>query len=87
MITAKVVGNIVSTIKHETHEGLKLMIVQPVDCCGTPYGKKLIAVDMACAGEGDYVLCVDEGGASRMVVREDGKTAVDAAIVGVLDNL
>jgi microcompartment protein CcmK/EutM len=83
---ARVVGNVVSTIKHHTNEGLKLMIIQPIDGFGNPHGKQKIAIDTACAGEGDIVLLTDEGGASRMMVGE-GDAAVDAVIVGVLDNL
>jgi len=83
---ARVVGNIVSTIKHETHQGMKLLIVQKVDASGKPYGSQMIAMDTACAGEGDYVLLVDEGGASRMMAGND-YAAVDAVIVGVLDGL
>lgn len=86
MIMAKVVGNIVSTIKHATHEGLKLMVIQPVDTLGKVTGKEVIAADMACAGEGDFVLCINEGGASKMVISEDSQVIIDAVIVGVLDN-
>ena len=83
---AKVIGNVVSTVKHSTHNGLKLMIVQQVDCAGLPCGKQLIAVDMACAGEGDFVVLSDEGGAARMTIGFE-ETAADAVILGVLDSL
>lgn len=81
---AKVVGNVVSTIKHNTYEGLKLLIVRQVDQDGEIIGKQLIAVDNASAGEGDFVLLVDEGGAARMMVGSN--VPVDAVIVGVLDS-
>lgn len=83
---AKVLGNVVSTVKHPTHHGLKLMTVQQVDCSGAACGRQLIAVDAACSGEGDYVVLADEGGASRMVIGDD-EAAADAVIVGVLDGL
>ena len=86
MKIAKVIGNIVSTVKHSTHYGMKLMIVQPVDCYGESIGKQIIAADYACAGEGDFVLVVDEGGASRQVAGDE-LAAIDAVIVGVLDCL
>lgn len=57
MRTALVVGNVVSTIKHSTHQSLKLMIVRPVDEKGRFTGKEMVAVDTACSGRGDYVLC------------------------------
>jgi len=83
---AKVVGNVVSTVKHEAHKGLKLLIVQKVNSFSVPYGSELIAVDTACAGIGDYVLLADEGGASRMLVTNH-HTPVDAVIVGVIDEM
>lgn len=85
MKLAKVIGNVVSTIKHSTHEALKLMIVRQVDLSGNVYGKQLIAIDTASAGEGDYILLVDEGGAARMLLGSDA--AIDAVIVGILDSL
>lgn len=86
MQIARVVGNVVSTIKHHTNKDLKLMITQQIDGFGNPSGKRKIAIDLACAGEGDIVLLADEGGASRMMVGE-GDAAVDTVILGVLDNL
>lgn len=84
MKIARVLGNVVSTIKHPTHEGLKLMIVRQVDKSGEPTGREMVAIDTASAGEGDYVLLVDEGGAARIMAGNED-AAVDAVIVGVLD--
>jgi|LSQX01.3.fsa_nt_gb ethanolamine utilization protein EutN len=86
MRTALVVGNVVSTIKHPTHESHKLMIVRPVNEKGEFTGKEMIAVDIACSGKGDYVLIVDEGGASRIAV-DNIDTVIDAVIVGVIDTM
>lgn len=86
MKIAKVVGNLVSTIKHPTHTGMKLMIVQPVGFDAKEYGNRMIAVDYACAGVGDFVLLVDEGGASRQIA-ENEWAAIDAVIAGVLDGV
>lgn len=85
MKIAKVLGNVVSTIKHSSNEGMKLMVVGQVDQHGIATGKQMIAVDTACAGEGDYVLLVEEGGATRIMVGND-LACLDAVIVGVLDN-
>ncbi len=86
MKMARVVGHVVSTIKERSHEGLKLMIVEPVDGSGRVCGKHQIAVDAACAGEGDYVLLLEDGGGARMVTG-DSEAIIDAVIVGVLDKL
>lgn len=85
MKLARVVGNVVSTIKHPSHSGYKLMIVEQVDEKGRPCGKQEIVMDAACSGEGDYVLLMEDGGASMMIL-DNKKLVVDKVIVGVLDN-
>jgi len=84
MKLGKVIGNVVSTIKTESHLGQKLMVVQPVDERGDVYAAPIIAIDAAQAGVGDYVLVVEEGGSAREVMKHP-KGAVDAIIVGVVD--
>ena len=84
MKLAKVIGNVVATVKTESHQNLKLMVVQPIDRSGEPSGDSFIAVDSAQAGIGDTVLIVEEGGSARQVLaRPEG--AVDAVIVGIVD--
>lgn len=84
MKIARVIGHVVSTIKDRSHEGFKLMIVEPLDCAGKVCGKHQIVVDSACAGEGDYVLLLEDGGGARMVI-DDSEAIIDTVIVGVLD--
>ena len=55
MRIAKVVGNVVSTIKDDGYNGYKLMLVQYLEPDGTPTGPRLIAFDCADAGVGDIV--------------------------------
>ena len=84
MRMSRVIGTVVSTIKHETFRGHKLMLVQPVDASGRPFDPPFLAVDGAQAGIGDYVLVVQEGKSARMVM--DSKDApCEAVIVGVID--
>ena len=47
-----VVGPVVSTAKHETYTGHKLLCVQPVDPTGKPEGSSFLAVDTVDSGEG-----------------------------------
>jgi microcompartment protein CcmK/EutM len=86
MKLARVIGNVVSTIKTYSHQGYKLMIVQPVDDKGNDYSDSFIAVDCAQAGVGDIVLVVEEGGSAREVMKHP-EGAVNAVIVGIIDNL
>jgi microcompartment protein CcmK/EutM len=84
MNVARVVGEVVATIKHPDLAGQKLLLVQPVTPEGQPTGKQSLAVDRVQAGPGDLVLVNDEGnGAAQVLQRPRG--AVRTVIVGVVD--
>jgi microcompartment protein CcmK/EutM len=82
---AKVVGNLISTIKDKSFSGYKLMIVEYLHPDGTPDGKRQIAFDAAHAGAGDIVLVNVDGGAANMITG-DGELIADNTICGVLDS-
>ena len=84
MKLARVVGNVVSTVKREHLNGYKLMIVQPITLDGAPQGARRIALDGADAGIGDVVLLNNDGGAAQMVMG-DKKLIGDDTIAGVVD--
>lgn len=86
MIIGEVVGNVVATRKNERLEGAKLLLVQPLTLAGTPRGGPVLAIDSVSAGVGDRVLVVQEGKAAMQALGR-GRAAVDAAIVGVIDDL
>jgi microcompartment protein CcmK/EutM len=84
MKLARVVGNVVSTIKNDGHYNYKLMIVEFMDEHGNPTEARQIAFDGAQAGIGDVVLVNIDGGAANIVL--DNKTIVaDYTICGVID--
>ncbi len=85
MKIARVVGNVVSTIKEETYNGYKLMIVEYLDENGKPEGSRVIAFDAAQAGIGDIVLVNVDGGAANMMLDKD--IIADLTICGVLDSI
>lgn len=88
MVIARVVGNMVSTIKHDKHVGMKLMMVECIDFDGNPIGTQQIAVDCACSGVGDIVLVNTDGGAANMIYGDaTGTTPIDWAICGVIDHV
>ncbi len=68
MILGKVVGDVVSTMKHPDYDGYKMLIVQLVDHQGQAARKSLLAVDSVQAGIGDIVLVIDEGGPGRAIL-------------------
>lgn len=84
MIIARVVGNVVATRKHQSHEGKKILLIQPLDLEGKPVGDVVVAVDAVDAGVGDRVLAVQEG-FSAMTSVGHVDSPIDAAVIGVID--
>ena len=84
MIIARVVGNVVATRKQESHEGKKLLLIQPLDLDGQAMGDVVVAVDAVDAGVGDRVLAVQEG-FSAMTSVGHIESPIDAAVIGVID--
>ena len=74
-------GSIVSTVKHESLKGSKLLVVDIDGGSGEP----IVAVDLVGAGTGERVL-VATGGAAR-VAAEEPTSAVDAAVVAIVDQM
>lgn len=89
MLIARVIGNIVSTQKHEDYIGHKLLIVRSVDLEGNPYGPEVVAVDGADsdAGVGDLVLVIQEGGSARYAARCDHLGPIDTSVIAVADSI
>lgn len=85
MRMARVIGNVVSTIKDFKFHGHKLMIVEFVDLDGNPIESRQIVFDAANAGVGDLVLVNIDGGAAKMFFYDDELIA-DCTICGVLDH-
>ena len=86
MRLAHVTGRVVATRKNGKLEGLTLLLVQPVDTCGQSDGLPLLAVDTVQAGCGDQVLVVQDGRSAMMALGRRG-APIDAAIVGIVDEL
>lgn len=86
MLIARVVGNVVSTRKHEKFEGAKLMLVQPLNLDDSARGTAMLAVDGVGAGVDEKVLIVIEGRAAGEALGKKG-APVDAAIVGIIDHV
>jgi len=84
MIIARVIGNIVATQKQESHEGKKILLLQPIDLDDQPMGDVVVALDAADAGVGDRVLAVQEG-FSAMTSVGHTESPIDAAVIGVID--
>ena len=85
MVLARIIGTVVATRKDPRLEGKKLMICRPVDPDGKDEKGYLVAVDTVHSGFGDHVLIVQ--GSSARMAQGCKDTPVDAAIVGVVDQV
>ena len=84
MILGRVVGEVVATQKHPSHQGRKLLLVPPVNPDDSERGEPVLALDAVDAGAGDRVLVVQEGYAS-MSAAGRVNAPIDMTIVGVVD--
>lgn len=84
MIVGKVVGTVVATRKNDKLVGSKFLIVEPFSSMGKNTGR-FVAVDNVGAGIGENVL-VTTGSAAR-VLENMKDSPIDAAIVGIVDNI
>ena len=84
MQLARVIGTVVATIKNDSLEGRKLLIVQTIDRHLEPTGKPMVAVDAVGAGIGELVFWCRGKEASFPFKRED--TPTDCTIVGIVDS-
>jgi microcompartment protein CcmK/EutM len=85
LIIGRVIGTVVCTRKDDRLIPFKLLIVQPLDRDGKPFGNYLVAVDTVDAGARERVLVVSGSSARMTTVTKD--CPVDAAIVGVVDTV
>ncbi len=86
MFLAKIIGEVVSTVKHPSLDGRKLLVIQRLDTERKPVGDSLLAVDSVGAGVGEVVLVVDEGSSAALVTGLDDPP-IRTVIVGVIDQI
>ena len=87
MQIGKVIGEVVATRKHASHEAVKLLLVAPLELNGKERpGAPFLAVDSVDAGIGDQVLLTLDGWAAMTAV-DRLPAPIDAAIVGIVDRV
>ena len=86
MYLARVIGDVVSTHRHEHLGHRKLLLVRRLDLDDREEGAEVIALDVIGVGVGEKVLIVQEGNAARTLFR-DTRIPVQAVVVGVVDHV
>jgi microcompartment protein CcmK/EutM len=84
MQLARVIGDVVATIKDAELHGHKLLILQPVGPDREPVGRTLVALDSIGAGVGEHVFFVRGKEASFPFL--PAQPPADACIVGIVDH-
>jgi ethanolamine utilization protein EutN len=86
MLIARVIGELVATQKHPSHEGRKLLLVQPLNLDGSDRGDAVVALDAVDAGVGDRVLLSTDGYAASSSVGRP-QSPIDMAVIGFIDQV
>lgn len=84
MRLARVVGNVCATVKDPQLEGLKLLLLQPIDAGGTDVGTPLVALDSVGAGAGETVYW---SGRREACLAFDPQVPSDASVTGIVDSI
>ena len=90
MLSALVIGNATSTLKHDSMTGCKLLIVQPLGAGRIasgplpPDGEPVITLDTFGAGVGDYVIISSDGKFTAETIGTKA-TPVRWSVVGIID--
>ncbi|MGI9106072.1 MAG: EutN/CcmL family microcompartment protein [Pyrinomonadaceae bacterium] len=85
MFLGKVVGTVWSTKKAPDLEGVKFLIVHPIELDKEPNRSIIVVADRLGAGVGEVVLCAF-GKAARSAIG-DQEMSIEAAVVGIVDRM
>ena len=84
MQLARVVGEIVSTMKDPNLAGLTMLLLQPLSASGEPAGRTLVALDSVGAGVGENVFFVR--GREAAFPFYPAEPPADATVIGIVDH-
>jgi microcompartment protein CcmK/EutM len=84
MQLARVIGEVVSTVKDPNLASITLLVLQPLSPAGEPVGRTLVAADSVGAGVGENVFFVRGREAAYPFYPAEPPT--DASIVGIVDH-
>ena len=86
MLIGRVIGDIVATQKHPSHEGRKILLVQPLNLDGSDRGDAVLALDAVDAGVGDRILLATDGWAASSATGRP-QSPIDMAVIGFVDQI
>jgi microcompartment protein CcmK/EutM len=84
MQIARVIGNVVTSMKDPGLAERTLLMIQPLTSAGEPTGKPIVAADSVGAGVGEHVFFVRGSEASFPFLPR--VVPSDASIVGIIDH-
>ena len=85
MFLGKVVGTVWSTKKTPDLEGVRFLIVHPIDLDKEPTKNIVVVADRLGAGIGEVVMCA-YGKAARSAIGNQ-EMSIEAAVVGIIDRM
>lgn len=84
MQLAKVLGEVVSTMKDANLASLKMLVLQPITVTGEATGRTLVALDSVGAGVGENVFFVR--GREAAFPFYPAEPPADATVIGIVDH-
>ena len=84
MQLARVLGEVVSTVKDANLIGMKLLVLQPLAPDGAAAGRTLVALDSVGAGVGENVFFVR--GREAAFPFYPSEPPADATVIGIVDH-
>jgi len=83
MKLARVIGTVVATCKDESLEGVRMMVIQPLNDDMSKDGNPIVATDASQSGPDElvYWMC----GREAALALDESFAPVDASIVGIVD--
>ena len=83
MQLARIIGNAISTVRHRSFAGQKLLLAQPQDSKGDA-GDPLLVIDQLGAGPGERVVISNDGSGARKIIGDDN-SPVRWFVMGIVD--
>ena len=83
MQLARVIGEVVASVKDANLVSTKLLVLQPIAASGENVGRTLVAVDSVGAGSGEHVFFVR--GREAAFPFYPSEPPADATVIGIVD--